>query len=457
MLVSFSVSNFRSFSSEETFSLVANNKASGGHTSHAVSIPNSKEQVLRAAVLYGANGAGKSNLFKALKYVQSIAVSPRLKTSGTGREPFRLSDEIDKVSSFDLQFIAKEKLYNYGFKVDDEKITEEWLFQIGKSEKILFERVTSPNGEVRVEAPGFKSAKGSKVAKLAEIGGPQNQSFLATIKATLDSSDYGVEISAVLRWFTSNLKLIAPNEAIEPVGHLLSTDKDFLNFAGEFLKSSSTGVDHLKVDKREMSEEEFQKTFPKALVTEILTKMSGDDHKTAILEDGRGTEILIEKKDAHHFYSITISAEHENQNKKITSLRLKDESDGTRRLLQLIPALHSGRSDSDVYFIDEIDRSMHPMLIWKFLQFFMQSARGMKSQVIVTTHESNLLDLDLLRRDEIWFVEKDIHSSTRLYSLLDFKVRTDLGIRKHYLQGRFGAVPFLGNIDRLMNQVENNS
>jgi AAA15 family ATPase/GTPase len=133
------------------------------------------------------------------------------------------------------------------------------------------------------------------------------------------------------------------------------------------------------------------------------------------------------------------------------SLDLQEESDGTRRLLNLIPALQT-HGGSAVYFIDEIDRSLHPMLVWKFLEFFLKSPADGHRQIIVTTHESNLLDLDLLRRDEIWFAEKDQDAATHLYSMVDFKVRKDHEIRKHYLQGRFGAVPFLGNLDRLLEE-----
>src|SRR5665811_323592 len=121
MIVSFSVSNFRSFSSEETISLVASNRLSGSHDDHAVPIPDSKENVLRTAVLYGANGAGKSNLFKALRYLASVVLSPRKKNSGTGRTPFRFGGTQVEPSSFDLQFIAANKLYRFGFKVDDER------------------------------------------------------------------------------------------------------------------------------------------------------------------------------------------------------------------------------------------------------------------------------------------------------------------------------------------------
>src|ERR1039458_3987424 len=127
MIVSFSVSNFRSFSSEETLSLVASNRLSGSHDDHAVPIPDSKEKVLRTAVLYGANGAGKSNLFKAVRYVRTVALNPRNKGTGTGRLPFRFGDGEGAPSTFDLQFIAGDKLYRFGFKVDDQRILEGWL------------------------------------------------------------------------------------------------------------------------------------------------------------------------------------------------------------------------------------------------------------------------------------------------------------------------------------------
>jgi uncharacterized protein len=119
-----------------------------------------------------------------------------------------------------------------------------------------------------------------------------------------------------------------------------------------------------------------------------------------------------------------------------------------------MPALHPTAFTGTVHVIDEIDRSLHPILVKEFLEFFLKSSPGEYRQVIVTTHESNLLDQDLLRRDEIWFAEKDSTGATRLYSLLDFKVRNDLEIRKHYLQGRFGAIPFLGNIESLLPKTD---
>jgi AAA15 family ATPase/GTPase len=449
MIVSFSVANFRSFWSEETFSLVASNRLAGSHDEHALPIPNSSERVLRTAVLYGANGAGKSNLFKALGYVRTVALRPRKKGSGTGREAFRFGTRADEPSSFDLQFVAEGQLYRFGFKVDDQRILEEWLVRVeGGRERTLYERTTNESGRVTIEAQGLKAA-GEKLRALATVGGPQNQSFLATIHVTLDGSEFGDELKGILYWFKENLHLVEPDSPFAALGHSLAKDSDFAKFAGDFLKASSTGVDHLEVSKNEITEDELRSLLPDSLVSRVLKDVREEEDGTALFQMGDGNELLIERTDKNHFYRITIQAAHEHVAGKVIPLELSEESDGTRRLLNLLPALHRLGTSNDVYFIDEIDRSLHPILVMKFLDFFLRSCTEGHCQVIVTTHESNLLDLDLLRRDEIWFAEKDQEAATRLYSMSDFKVRKDLEIRKHYLQGRFGAIPFLGNLDRL--------
>ncbi|HXM44419.1 MAG TPA: ATP-binding protein [Bryobacteraceae bacterium] len=444
MIVSFSVSNFRSFSEEETISLVASNRLSGIHDDHAVPIPDSKKKVLMTAVLYGANGAGKSNLLKALRHVKSVALSGR-----TVHQPFRFAAPANAPSTFDLQFIAADRLYRFGFKVDEERITEEWLFQVvGNQQKPLYERTTDENGRVTVDAQGLKDA-GEKVMALATVGGPQDQSFLATANATLGAEDLGGELGDVLTWFKESLRLISPDESIGLLGHLLDQDPDFLSFAGAFLKSASTGVDHLEVLKKEIAKDELGNLAPD-WVFRGLTKGRDGSVRVGL----GGNELLVERKGENRVYRISVQAAHEHEPGTVVPLELSEESDGTRRLLNLIPALHHLRTTNAVYFIDEIDRSLHPTLVREFLEFFLKSRDGGTCQLIVTTHESSLLDQDLLRRDEIWFAEKDQTGATRLYSLLDFKVRNDLEIRKHYLQGRFGAVPFLGGLENLSAKTD---
>jgi AAA15 family ATPase/GTPase len=451
MIVTFSVANYRSFHSEETLSLVASKRLSRKHEKHEVPIPNSSESALKTAVIYGANGAGKSNFFTALRYLKSLALNPRDKHSGTNRTFFRFSDTAaSHPSSFDLQFIANGRLYRFGLDVDDHRVVQEWLIQInGNSEKVIYERISNGDGKVTVkQGDTFKA--NDKLKALFTVGGPQNQSFLATIQANLDPDDLGDNIADVIDWFTSTLTLVAPDESFAPVGQLLAESNSFCEFAGQFLNASSTGVHHLDVVKKEISEEELYTLIPKNIISQALHDLQ--DHKAVIFAVSEGSELLIEPGDEQHYYSITIRASHNNNTDNFKPLDLSEESDGTRRLLNLLPLLHQWEDNrqNKVYFIDEIDRSMHPILARKFLEYFLDSCVSDKRQIIVTTHESNLLDLSLLRRDEIWFTEKDSESSTRLYSLSDFKVRNDLEIRRHYLQGRFGAIPFLGNLDQLL-------
>ena len=125
----------------------------------------------------------------------------------------------------------------------------------------------------------------------------------------------------------------------------------------------------------------------------------------------------------------------------------EEQSDGTRRMLDLIPAIQMLSNTASVFFIDEMDRSLHPSMTKELLRYFMSNAS--KGQLVFTTHESNLLDLEIFRQDEIWLSEKDKSGSTQMYPLSDFKPRYDLDIRKGYLAGRFGAIPFLGNLKDL--------
>jgi len=450
MIVLFSVANFRSFSTEQTLSLVASQQLSTRHQTHVIPIPDSTAQVLKTSVLYGANGAGKSNLFKALEYLKRLVLTPRSKNTGTGRQVFRFADHTsEQPSRFDLQFIAQGKCYRFGCAVTDQQIIEEWLVQvIGEQEKTVYERITDENGKVTIEAAQNTS---HKLAALVTVGGPPNQTFLATIRATLDEADYGEEIAAVLAWFENSLTLIAPETSFGTLGAQLANDSAFREFAGTFLKASATGVSAIQAQKQEITEDALHSLLPESVVSRLLNEVTDNEPGNGIVQLDKEKALLIERSEKNHYYRLTIQTVHQHQQKPI-NLDLADESDGTRRLLNLIPALH--QLHNAVYFIDEIDRSLHPMLVWKFLEFFLKSNLNGQRQMIVSTHESHLLDLDLLRRDEIWFAEKDSFGATHLYSLSEFKPRNPLDIRKYYLQGRFSAIPLLDHLEQLLEETK---
>jgi hypothetical protein len=285
---------------------------------------------------------------------------------------------------------------------------------------------------------------------MADVGGPQNQSFLATVNATVTPAYIEGDVKSVLDWFARSLTLIDPASSFNSLGTFLADNEDIRCFASEFLRASSTGVDDLLVLRRSLSEEALFGLFPEALATDVRDDLAAESTKAVIVHGPDGSELAIQRAGPETYHAVTVEAAHEHGSGGTVALNLADESDGTRRLLDLLPALYRLKTNKSTFIIDEIDRSMHPMLVWEILSFFLTSTYNSRSQMIVTTHESNLLDLGLLRRDEIWFAEKDAQASTHLYSLSDFNVRKDLEVRKHYFQGRFGAVPFLGDLKRLV-------
>ncbi|MFM0287434.1 AAA family ATPase [Paraburkholderia megapolitana] len=454
MLVSFSMSNFRSIREEITLSLVASKRLSIGdnsHEDHTVEIPDSDERVLRAAVIYGANGAGKSNVFKALKYCRELAMVARSKANaGTSRQPFKFGKLNEVTSTFDVRFIANERLYRNFFRIDDDRIIEEYLVreQWGR-ETLIYERITSEQGQVQIEL-GLSLEKNAKLQALATVGGPQNQTFLASVLANLEEDEVGDDLSSVLRWYDGSLNPIGPDQDIAPVGALLDISADFTSFASDFLNRASTGVDHLAVEKKALTEDELKALLPASVFSSAMERLRKKEEEFIFLRSPiNGAEYALEKGEADKFYKFSVEAAHVCAGGEVVSLDLSEESDGTKRLLNLLPAIAQVVQTEEVYFIDEIDRSLHPILIWNFIKQFLESKISKRHQVIVTTHDTILLDQDLLRRDEIWFIEKDAALGTKAYSLAEFQVRKDLQLRKHYLSGRFGAIPFPGSLDRL--------
>lgn len=449
MLVSFSVENYRSFHKEQTLRLIAHKKLAGQHDDHAVEIPGSSERVLKTAVIYGANGAGKSNLFKAIEFLARAAVEVRRKGTGTGRQAFRFGNVAEDASQFDIQFISRGALYRYGLVVDDQHVVEEWLLKVtGSREASIYERMTDAIGNVTIALGQKKRKSGGKMQAIATVGGPANQSFLATVKENLDEEDMSSEVRDVLDWFDHQLMLVNPDGPVAPIGHFMSVNQSFADFASEFLRASSTGVEGLEVQRQEITQDQLKSIMGKRAYSVFSDQIDEMDVGEATVLSNGMDELLIEKGEESHFYRLSVQASHVCANGERINLALNEESDGTRRLLDLMPALHRS-SVPKVFFIDEIERSLHPTLMKRFMEYFLSATKNEAHQIVVTTHESHLLDLDLLRRDEIWFAEKGHDLDTHLYSLGNFKVRTDLEIRKNYLAGRFGAIPFLGDIDRL--------
>jgi len=448
MLISFSVTNFRSFHEEQTLSMVASQRQPD-HPDHLTPIHSLDQKLLPVAVIYGANGSGKSNLVKSLAFVQRLVVQGVQSGQSIGRQRFLFgTSDPTEASAFEVRFTAGKCSFGYGFKITDKEVLEEWLDLLtGSGEVNLFERVTSPDGLATVEAGKALTGDGfgdhEKVVALAKVGVRSNQLFLAGIRETLDSNSHGPLIASVLNWFSS-VVIVSADASFRKLAEWLDQDLNFAKFAGDFLHDSSTGVDRLSVQKNEIRDPE---------VLQRITEGSKREGARILPSVNVGEEILVEHGEGIKFLLRTIRAEHASAEGGPVELPFHEESDGTQRLTHLLPALFQLKEEHRLYVIDEIDRSLHPLLSRKFIEFFLKVCKVHGGQIIITTHESNLMDLDLLRRDELWFTEKNPKGATALYSMSDFKVRTDLKIEKGYLHGRFGAIPFLGNLDRLIEQL----
>jgi hypothetical protein len=344
-----------------------------------------------------------------------------------------------------LQFIAAERPYRYIIKLDDKQVTEEWLGEtVDGRERMIFNR-----GQDRDVVLGDSVKAHPRLGALATVGAAPNQSFLRTIgRSALGLSDVGPELESVQRWFRSVLVLMPPGEPHRLLWRKLNEDPSLLDFASGFLRSSSTGVDRLEILRSQISPEDLPSFVGESRARQLIDQ-SGAGIKGLFPAIRVANDALIEVGGPEGFSLVRFQAAHKSEDGRTFNMDLGDESDGTKRLLDLLPALHQMRKHGGVYFVDEIDRSMHPILVRGLLDFFLSSCANSPGQLIITTHESHLLDLSLLRRDEIWFAEKDREQATHLYSLADFQVRTDLKIQKHYLEGRFGAIPFLGNLGQL--------
>ena len=444
MLIQFTIENFLSFKEENTLNMLAT--TDNKHKRHL--LPNKKKKpLLRTAVLYGANGSGKSNMIQAMAFAQNLIVEGTRPNQRIDVTPFKLDKSCGQAPSrFEFVINYQDVIYTYGFVVNGIEVKEEWLFAIHNVKEVpLFERLTTKDGKIKVEiGPTLakKKTKKHQFVKFIAEGTRPNSLFLHELY-----EKNMAEIMPLIDWFRVVLTIIGPETNYRDLIFDAHMNEQFLQFMGDFLKAADTGVDGIVTEKIEFDSE---KLFPdlteplKSKLTNISTNervllSAPDGRRFALMREQNGELTLLKLKARHHLKDA----------EEYIDFEIENESDGTRRLMDLLPALLHSKSSEKVYLIDEIDRSMHPLLSRMFLQAYLDDRNCGRGQLIITTHESQLLDRKLLRRDEIWFAEKDKNGGSHLYSLSEYKVRNDLKLGKGYLDGRFGAIPFLGDLERL--------
>ncbi|HWE96947.1 MAG TPA: ATP-binding protein [Tepidisphaeraceae bacterium] len=446
MLISFSVSNFRSIGDEQTLNLVASNKIND-HANHVVPIDETQKSVVRTAVIYGANAAGKSNIVRAMASAQEMVRASERRV--TIIEPFRFDTELSgKPTSFEFRFLIDDRAFIYGFDVKGRDIYAEWLSVLqGTEERLVFERnregKTDPARDVETLFPRDHAIV-SLLNALAALPLTSHQLFLNRVRA-LPEDVQSDTLRGVIRWLTRDLLILLPDHQSSDILDRLADDKNFLRLAEEFLNSVGTGVRSLELSTEEVDADSVSRTL-----------MSGRRVTLPGYRREGLADVRPKPDDPSRYIARTLFAMHP-VGASSAPLPFSEESDGTKQLLHLMPVLASLKRGAKVVVIDELDRSLHPLICWEFIRLFSETAPGAHKQLIVTTHEAHLLNQELLRRDEYWFVEKDFDQQTRLASLSDYKVRNDLQIAKGYLQGRFGGIPIIGSmteIEKLLGQAK---
>ena len=442
MLIRFNVKNFLSFDEESEFSLIANKERR---------LPSHYKQeeginILKSSVIYGANASGKSNLIKAIDFSRKVILRGIDRLNPINKH-FRLKEGNRRLPSiFQYEIKAEGKFYSYGFAavLNENKIVEEWLYEVGsnKKDKKIFERVINDKGKHDIEI-GFNPSKETKKRFEVYCEDFQDSDRLLFLSEINRKSIGGVKemegFKNVYNWFDNKLTVLFPHSKYAEI-HLIGDNNKMKKVFSNFLKVFQTGIDKIAFEEIDLE----NLNLPK----EVKESLKNIDKETIILFNVNDNTYSLEKTEDNQYRIKKIVFEHLNNHKYKVLFDLADESDGTQRLLDFIPSLFTMASSDAVFIIDELDRSLHSQLAYKIFELFFSLTKKNESQLIVSTHESLLLDLELLRRDEIWFVEKQ-NNQSRLYSLDQFKVRNDKIIRKDYLLGRYGAIPIFKSFKNL--------
>lgn len=446
MLIRFSVRNFLSFKEEINLRMVASSERI--HPHHVLRTPSRNHpNLLRMAAIYGPNAAGKSNLVKALKFARNLVVEGLGPEARISVQRFRLDSScLEEPAQFEIEFRVGNINYAYTFAVDPDKVHHEELRTITNStENLLFSRETSSQGEAKVVFGSFFSRLSEKDRQFLEFiaqGTRPNQLFIReTIERNLD------RFRPVYNWFRRTLSIIEPDTGYHFLEVRLDTDESFKEFLVRVLKTAGTGISEIKTEEAGI---EALIGLPDELIRDVQERLSEDSYIFIHRIEGRRLAITKRQDELRVLKLATVHGGRNNTTE--ATFEAHEESDGTQRLFDLVPMLYdlTVGKNKRVYVIDEIGRSMHPHLANMIVNMHLDPGNADKSsQLIITTHETNLLDLDILRRDEIWFTEKKEDGSTDLYSLSDFQPRYDKDIRRDYLIGRYGAIPFIGNIHYL--------
>ncbi len=458
MLIRFSVENFRSFGENGmTLNMVSSSKIQR-HRNH-ICKTDLPIKILRDAVVYGANSAGKSNLVKALFFFVETVREGTL-PSGISKEFCRTSEEnANRESVFDIQIEVDGQCFDYGFscRMKEAVITSEWLYLLEKGAEAerLFERDVEGGIRLFVEGSEEEQMRFNVYRDdfVDSVGLISRALFLSTLnqgRSFEENSSFGF-FSRVFKWFKSNVRVFGAGMPNPEWNFYLRSSLDDV---GELLASFDTGVTGL--EKVVVPVDELANHIPPALVAELkhaLEQAKAPDEKGKVGMTVRTNDSFVGiDKDANGEISATMMKIHHGGSP--FEYDYGDESEGTKRLFDFVDLILGSKEDV-TYVVDELSLSLHPLLTQHIIELFNETHKDDGCQLVFTTHENDIMSFDYFRRDEIWFVERNDRGESILYPLDKFAdtVRSDTRTNKSYMEGRYGGIPVL-SLDRSLAAIE---
>ena len=447
MLVRFVADNIFSFGERKEFNMIPRPRLNTLNH-HKYNVCNF--DLLKMTAIYGANAAGKSNLVKALELLQTIVLEEKLPLNMKELQ-FKFQDfSLEKPILLAIEFIHDDIPFLYAIEITNDRISTEELYisGLGKHDRLLYERKTNSKNETNLKfGPELENNPESRTFRdiLLKSFVKVNKPILKLISESGEL--YLPQARKAFEWFDDALHLVTPLSKPGGLAHRIDINPDLKQYAENMLGSLKIGIEKLSSQKQKFKDVFGEDINTDLELKEIVSEIEGDPKKMASLRTKRGDEIVILKENGEIVVK-QLQIEHLGKDQITAQFDMEEESDGTVRLLDFVPAFQDIALKSDVYIIDEIERSIHPLLIKELVNKFSKD-RNTIGQLIFTTHESNLLDQEIFRQDEIWFAEKNESGSTDLYSLSDFKEHKTIDIRKGYLNGRYGSIPFLANLKDL--------
>ncbi len=439
MLLEFRVCNYRSIGEEQVVSLIPASKQKD-HLQNILT--KGKYKALNAISLYGQNGSGKSNLLLAMSLLDKlIHISAR--TSSTTKfpyDPFLLREGWErKPTRFEITFVIEENRYRYGLEFTEKEVQKEWLFRKSQSREVsLFEREEST---IEVSS-GFNGSK--KVIDAAVEATRDNALFLSTCDMLNVE-----EAKTIFNWFRFFGMIDGLNtEDLHTVD--LWVKEDYKDKIKRYLESLSLNIADVDITTKDFDETELPDDIPRALKSKLAESLKGKQSYTVIAK-----HILYDKKG--------------NPTPNLVSWEWwEKESAGSKKAFELSGPILWALANGGVLIIDEIEAKMHPILTLNTIDIFLNPASNPnKAQLIFATHDTNLLTYSTLRRDQIYFIEKNKWESSELYSLSDFvyfeskngefrteKERPDTDKERRYFEGRYKAIPLLGDFRKFIRNTK---